>query len=146
MKTTITVPVTCDDLLAQTALMAKEGYRLVQICALVPYSLEHMVQTKGDSPIKNLPVQSARVPLPEFELYYSFDNDYQLINLKLNVSREQEIPSISRNFFAAFLYENEINEQFGTKITKIALDFKGTLYKKAKEAPYDIYARKGDAK
>lgn len=142
----VTQPVTIDNLLAQTALMAKEGYRLVQICALVPYSLEHMVQTKGDFPVKNIPAQTAKVPLPEFEIYYSFDKEYQLINLKLNVSREQEIPSISRNFFAAFLYENEINEQFGTKITNIALDFKGTLYKKAQVAPYDIYARKGGDK
>ena len=142
----VTQSVTIDNLLAQTALMAKEGYRLVQICALVPYSLEHMVQTKGDFPVKNVPAQTTKVPLPEFEIYYSFDKEYQLINLKLNVSRDQEIPSISRNFFAAFLYENEINEQFGTKITNIALDFKGTLYKKAQPAPYDIYARKGGDK
>lgn len=143
MTTSVTVPVTCDELLAQTALMAKEGYRLVQICALVPFSLEHMVQTKGDFPVKNVPAQTTKVPLPEYEIFYSFDKEYQLINLKLSVGREQEIPSISRNFFAAFLYENEINEQFGTKITNIALDFKGTLYKKAKAAPFDTYARQG---
>jgi len=130
MTTNETITVTTDELLEKTALMAKEGYRVVQICALTPF------KTDPENPAK-------KIPLPEFEIYYSFDKGYALTNLKLTVPRDQEIPSISRNFFAAFLYENEINEQFGTKITNIALDFKGTLYKKAKKVPFDVYSRQG---
>jgi ech hydrogenase subunit D len=38
------------------------------------------------------------------------------------------MPSISPAFFAAFLVENEILDQFGTIFEDLVLDFGGTLY------------------
>ena len=35
------------------------------------------------------------------------------------------IPSITDNFIAAFVFENEIHDLFGVEIRNIAIDFKG---------------------
>lgn len=70
------------------------------------------------------------------ELTYSFDKNYDLFNLRLNIEDDVEIDSISCIFPISFLYENEIKELFGVKIRNISLDFNDKLYKLAVETPF----------
>jgi ech hydrogenase subunit D len=87
-----------------------EGYRLVQICA-----------TKVNG----------------FELSYSFDKDHVMTNYRMTIAEEEEIMSISNIFFPAFLYENEMKDLFGIKITNLVVDFKGNLYKLSEKTPWN---------
>lgn len=90
--------------------LKEEGYRLVQICC-----------TKFNG----------------FELLYTFEKDNKPLNLKLNISQETEIMSVSGIFFPAFLYENEMKDLFGVKIKHIALDFEGNFYKVSEKTPFN---------
>jgi hypothetical protein len=46
-----------------------------------------------------------------------------------------EVPSISKSFGAAFLYENEIRELFGINVTGLNWTWGGQLYKTARRSP-----------
>lgn len=82
-------------------------------------------------------VQIGCTRLDQFELNYSFDKDYEFINLRLVVpSNDQEIPSISGVYLAAFLYENELHDLFGLKIKNIAVDYQGNFYRTAIKWPF----------
>lgn len=70
------------------------------------------------------------------ELSYSFDKNYEMLTYRLLVSMEEEVPSISEIYPYAFLYENEIKELFGVKISNIILDFQGNLYKISEQTPF----------
>lgn len=70
------------------------------------------------------------------ELDYSFDLNYQLVDLKISVSPSDEIDSISAIFPPAFLYENEIESLFGLKVKHKLVDFGGKLYQTAKPTPF----------
>ena len=70
-----------------------EGYRLVQVgCSTLPSA---------------------------YELTYSFDREYRFRNLRITVTPDEEVPSISVIYPNAFLYENEIHDLFGVVITHI---------------------------
>jgi len=99
------------ELETSAAKMKAGGYRLVQIGAT----------TLGDS----------------YEVNYSFDKDYHFVNLRVKLSSvENPIPSISKVYFCAFLYENEIHDLFGIKISGIAVDYQGKLYKTTVKVPF----------
>jgi ech hydrogenase subunit D len=98
------------DLLTTAQKLKDEGYRLVQICA-----------TKVNG----------------FELSYSFDKDHVMTNYRMTIAEEEEIMSISNIFFPAFLYENEMKDLFGIKITNLVVDFKGNLYKLSEKTPWN---------
>ena len=69
---------------------------------------------------------------------YSFDKDYHFISLRLTLSLDQlDIPSISKIYWCAFLYENEIKDLFGLKIKDIAVDYKGNFYRTAVKWPFN---------
>ena len=97
------------------------GGRLVQILAVA------------------LPV-SAAGETPVIELTYSFDKDGLLSHLRLTAAPGEKVPSISGVYFPAFLYENELHEQFGVDFEGMALDFKGSLYKTAVRVPFAVAA------
>ena len=63
----------------------------------------------------------------EFEITYTFDKDYEIKNLRITATKEEEIPSISNVYFCAFLVENEMNELFGLNVTNIAINYDGHL-------------------
>lgn len=107
----IIVPVTASDLLPKVRDLKSEGYRLVQICA-----------TKVSE---------------GFEILYSFDKDHELQNLKLTVAEEEEVQSITADFWPAFIYENEMHDLFGIKIKHIALDYGGHFFKVAEPTPWN---------
>jgi ech hydrogenase subunit D len=71
-----------------------------------------------------------------FELNYSFDKDYHFTNMRLTVGSNAEVQSISRIYWNAFLYENEISDLFGVKIKNIVLDYHGGFYQTATKAPF----------
>ena len=62
------------------------------------------------------------------ELIYHFDKDLEIIHYRMQIPKDQPMPSLSPVFFAAFLVENEIYDQFGIKFNDLVLDFGGTLY------------------
>ena len=83
------------ELLKETNLMKNSGYRLVAISC-----------TSKDG----------------IELTYSFDKDFDFINLRINMDYDAEIESINYMFPYAFLYENEIKELFGVNIVNMTLN------------------------
>ncbi len=97
------VNTTPDDLINGIYLMKRDDYRLVQISC-----------TRVES---------------GFELNYTFDKDLEFINYRLILPIEDEIVSISRIFSPAFLYENELKDLFGVKISSITIDYDGGLYR-----------------
>jgi ech hydrogenase subunit D len=70
-----------------------------------------------------------------FELCWSFEKNGRLEHLRSAVAADEEVPSISDLFGSAFIYENEIRDLFGVKVTGIAVDFKGELYRTATKVP-----------
>lgn len=72
------------------------------------------------------------------ELSYSFDKDYDFINLRINIDYDAEIDSVSCMYPYAFLYENEIKELFGVKIKNISLDFNDKLYRISVKTPFNM--------
>lgn len=62
------------------------------------------------------------------EIIYHFDKDLEITHYRMTVERNETIPSLSPVFFAAFLVENEIIDQFGVTFENLVLDFGGTLY------------------
>jgi len=104
------IDIEVQELLNQVAHMKEEGFRLVQI--------------------------SCTRLLDVFELYYSFDKEYDFINIRLNITSDVELPSISFIYQPAFLYENEIHELFGIVINNISIDYNGKLYKMSVKTPF----------
>jgi ech hydrogenase subunit D len=101
-----------DALLGCVADLFAQGYRLVQIgCTTLPAA---------------------------YELNYSFDRDYVFKNLRLTVTAEDEVQSVSVIYPNAFLYENEIHDLFGIRIKNISIDYKGTFYRTALKNPFSI--------
>jgi ech hydrogenase subunit D len=95
-----------------------EGYRLVQInCTKV-----------GDV----------------FEINYSFDKDFIFKNLRITVTAETEVPSISGMYWGAFVYENEMHDLFGIQVRGMNIDFKGTFIRTAIKNPFSVTITKGE--
>ncbi|MBQ0105384.1 MAG: NADH-quinone oxidoreductase subunit C [Armatimonadetes bacterium] len=69
-----------------------------------------------------------------FDLFYHFDKEYKLVTLKIKVTQEDIIPSVSDLYFCAFLVENEMNELYGLKIEDIVIDYGGKMYMTADSA------------
>ncbi len=100
------------ELVGAAAELMASGYRLVQICCT----------TLADS----------------YEMNYSFDRDYRFKNLRFTVKAGEEVPSISRIHWNAFLYENEIHDLFGIPITNIVIDYQGALYRTLIPSPFRL--------
>src|SRR4030042_3298729 len=107
-----TVPVEVGKLIGKVEEFRDGGYRLVQInCSKV-----------GDV----------------YEINYSFDKDYEFRNLRITVTAETEIPSISGMYWGAFIYENEMHDLFGIRVRGMNIDFKGHLFTTAGNFPFSI--------
>ena len=73
-------------------------------------------------------ITCVRIDQERVELIYHFDRDLELTNLRLALTRDEPVPSISGIYFAAFLAENEVQDLFGLKFEGLVLDYKGGLY------------------
>lgn len=99
-----------DKLLNRVAELYSAGYRLAQI---------------GCTALENL------------EINYSFDKNYEFINLRLVVPKDSaKIPSITEIYWSAFIYENELHDLFGIKVKDMAVDYKGNFYQTAVKTPF----------
>ncbi len=101
-----------DNLPARVATLKEQGYRFVAITCVG--------------------VKEGRV-----ELLYHFDRDLQLTHLRLTAA-DRPLPSITPVFAAAYLAENEIQDQFGLTFVGLDPDYGGSLYleKAAGPAPF----------
>lgn len=61
------------------------------------------------------------------DVYYHFDKDLEMKNLLVKIKKGEELQSISKIYFCAFLVENEMKELFGLNITNIVVDYGGRL-------------------
>ena len=64
-----------------------------------------------------------------YEVSYSFCKDYELEHYRLEIPRDEGVPSISRVYKSAIFYENEMRELFGLKVAYIKEDMHNTLYR-----------------
>jgi ech hydrogenase subunit D len=88
---------TLEDQIAKIAALIPQGYRLVTMTSVD--CGEH------------------------FDIYYHFDRNYELHNLKLELPKGTDLPSISSVCPCAFVIENEMQDLFGITITGMELDF-----------------------
>lgn len=70
------------------------------------------------------------------EIIYSVSKDYLMESFKIELPLEDEIRSFSDIFPSANLYENEIKELWGVKVTGMSLDYNNNFYRIEKETPY----------
>jgi ech hydrogenase subunit D len=87
-----------------------EGYRLVQI---------------GCTKVNDL-----------YEINYCFDKDYHLEVIRITITGDTEVPSISGMYWNSFIYENEVHDLFGIRVRGMNIDFKGTLFRTAVKYPF----------
>ena len=74
------------------------------------------------------------------ELTWSFEKEGRLEHLRERVKPDDEVPSVSGAYPFAYLYENEIRELFGVKLTGLNVDFKGQLYQTSTKVPFSAKA------
>ena len=73
------------------------------------------------------------------DVQYSFMKDGLLENSTVKgLTKQDVIPSITDNFLAAFVFENEIHDLFGVNIEGIAIDFQGEFYSLSAREPMTI--------
>lgn len=71
-----------------------------------------------------------------FEINYSFDKDYQFQNLRVAITADTELPSISGIYWGSFIYENEMHDLFGIMVKGMNIDFHGTLFRTSVKYPF----------
>lgn len=75
--------------------------------------------------------------MESLQLDYTFDHEYKLLNVRVNIPFENpEMPSVSGLFGNAFLYENEIHDLFGVKFHGLTIDFHGNFYRTKQKFPF----------
>jgi ech hydrogenase subunit D len=112
------VPISLGEVVSKAQEAKKSGHRLVQVgCTKI-----------GET----------------FEIIYVYDKDYQLLNYRITVRQDEEIPSITGVYWGAFVYENEIHDLYGLHVKGINIDFKGTFYKTAVKHPFSVTITKED--
>lgn len=76
------------------------------------------------------------------DLLYAFDRDLEMIHYRLRQPKAQPALSISDVLFAAFLVENEIQDQFGICFDGLVLNFESYLYleKEVARTPFCKYS------
>lgn len=107
------IPLTVEGLPALAAEKKAEGWRFVQLLAV-----------NTDDGI---------------DLIYSFVKDSLLVNYEIKgVQKGTVVPSITDQFLAAFVFENETHDLFGVDIKGIAIDFGGNFYAVSQKEPMTI--------
>ena len=72
------------------------------------------------------------------DLTYTFEKmNNEILCYRVPVSVEEPLPSISKSFEYAFMYENEIHDLYGITVEGMAVDFKGTLYQTTVKRPFN---------
>ena len=116
---------------------------------VTPETLLAEVQTLFDKKYRFITMSQTVVDEQTLRLYYHFDENITMTDLRLNadrcrwipgednkgmlhlrmdVDRDAPIPSISSIYFCAVLIENETQDQFGVHFDGLPLDYQGALY------------------
>jgi ech hydrogenase subunit D len=104
------VTVDKSQLVEKATQMSKDGWRLVQISCTAKET---------------------------YELTYTFDKEYKCSHIRVVLpAGDRSLPSITGAYFAAFTYENELQDLFGITVQGLALDFKGKFYKLSVKTPF----------
>jgi len=85
----------------------------------------NQVHQKKDEGYRFVSMTTIENPDLTIDLYYHFDREYQMENLKLTVDKALELPSISKIFLAAVFVENEIQELFGVNFDGKVINYGG---------------------
>lgn len=73
------------------------------------------------------------------DLTYTFLVGDEVRNLRVrDIAKGQPVPSITNEFLAAFVFENEAHDLFGVNIEGIAIDFAGNFYQTAVPEPMAV--------
>ena len=107
------------DVLGTARKLHSEGYRMVQICG---------VTGQGET-----------------ELIYTFDKDHEMVCYRTAVPFGGTVESITSEYWAAFVYENEIHDLFGVGFADSRLDYKGNFFRMSAETPWKGAEKKGGA-
>jgi ech hydrogenase subunit D len=97
------ITISLDTVVGETGRLKAEGYRLVTM-------------------------SSAELDAERVDLLYHFDKNLTMKHLRLTVTKDTLVPSISPVYLAALLVENEIQDLFGVRFKGLAIDFNRTLY------------------
>lgn len=110
------ISVGTENLIGETATIKTEGYRFVTMSSV---ELEENM----------------------IDILYHFDKDLKLKHLRLTVSRNTLVPSISPVYFSAFLVENEIQDLFNIRFKGLNIDYDRTLFldEEVKTTPFCKY-------
>jgi ech hydrogenase subunit D len=112
------IPIDIGKLIGRVEQFKKEGYRLVQVnCTKI-----------GDV----------------YEINYSFDKDFVFRHIRIAVTAETEVPSISGMYWGAFVYENEMHDLFGIQVKGMNIDFKGNFIRTSIKYPFGAAISKGE--
>ena len=73
-----------------------------------------------------------------YDLLYTFERDYDMVNLRVELAQGDWIESVTSVYSYAYLYENEIHSLFGIDIRGMNVDFEDKLYRTGVKAPFGI--------
>lgn len=80
-----------------------------------------------------------------FDLYYTYvERTGHAENYRVQIASDQQVPSISPIFISAFFFENETHDLFGVPFEGIVIDYAGTFYQVALDAPMNPDYKKGE--
>ena len=106
-------PLALEDLKSAVSALKAEGWRFVQVlCANTEDGID---------------------------MVYSFEMGGHLRNLEIKGIKEgAPVPSITDEFLAAFVFENEAHDLFGVDVRDIAIDFHGHFYALSEKTPMTV--------
>ena len=107
-----------------------------QIEVITADVLRDKVTAKRKLGCRLVQISATRLP-DQVELTYSFDLNSQLTTLRLSLPAVKPcLPSVSKIYGCAILYENEIHDLFDVEVDGLTVDFKGNFYKTSLKFPF----------
>jgi ech hydrogenase subunit D len=121
---------------------------------VTPQTLLDEVQAMADAKYRFVTLSQTVMDEDTLRLYYHFDTNLTMsdlrasagredpargmVHLKMDVNKNEAIPSISSIYFCAVLVENETQDQFGVRFEGMPLDYQGGMYLEGEvtHAPY----------
>lgn len=111
-------------------------YQLPNVTDVTRESLVDQVEKLLDEGFRFVTISCTSLPA-HFDLVYHFDRSYHLEHLRLKLSPDQPLPSVSRICSPALVIENELKDLFGLRVDDLLVDFGGRflLSESAPKAP-----------
>lgn len=75
----------------------------------------------------------------DFEIIYSFEKDYNSLHLRVIIPKTlSAVESITPIYPMAFIYENELQDLFGIKVSGLTPNFNGKFYRTSIKTPFAV--------